>query len=197
MQKALGPPREMPAHVTNPAKCWAIAKRTGLQCEKDPYLAQNVCRMHGGPAPSAKMKAQERIAQFRAQSFLSTLSYEPLEDPYAELLRVASEAVAAKDYFKTQIDSLRYKSNTGEQLRAEVALWERAMDRCDKVLGNIVRLGIADRLTRVKEEQAVQVIALIQRVIDQLDLSPAQKVVAGQVIPRELRALETPKDPAP
>ena len=151
---------------------------------------QEVCSMHGGMNPAARRNAMERLAAERAAAFLSQQAYEPMEDPILHMQMLASEAWAAKEFFKTQIEELRYKGQTGEQLRSEVALWERAIDRCDKIISNNIRLGIAERMLRLREEQAVQIIGLIQRVMDQLDIPPAQKVIAGQLITAELRALE-------
>lgn len=151
---------------------------------------QEVCSIHGGMSPNARRNAQERLAAERAASFLSQQSYEPMEDPVLHMQMLAAEAWAAKEFFKTQIEELRYKGQTGEQLRSEVALWERAIDRCDKIISNNIKLGIQERMQRLREEQATVIVGLIQRVVDQLDIPPAQKVIAGQLITAELRALE-------
>jgi len=102
---------------------------------------------------------------------------------------LAAEVWASKEYFKSKIESLRYEHHAGEQLRAEVALYERALDRCMKVLGEITRLGISERRARIQEAQAVLIVQAFQRVLDRLELSPQQKIVATQVVPQELRAL--------
>lgn len=178
--------RRCKAHLSR----WDDETKMAKRCRKLAMDGQEVCETHGGLTPGARRNAMERLAAERAQRFLSQQSYEPMEDPILHMQMLASEAWAAKEYFKTQIEELRYKGQTGEQLRSEVALWERAIDRCDKIISNNIRLGIAERMLRLREEQAVQIIGLIQRVMDQLEMTPAQKVIAGQLITAELRALE-------
>jgi hypothetical protein len=56
-----------------------------------------------------------------------------------------------------ELPALRYSSAEGsEQMRSEVALWERALDRCEKVLTAMARLNIDERLARVSEEQGAR-----------------------------------------
>lgn len=153
----------------------------------------HVCRMHGGGAPQVKARGLERVAQARAANFLSGQEYGPVEDPLGELLKLADEAIVAKEYFRSQIEELRYKGNTGEQLRAEVALWERAMDRCEKVLSTIVRLGIQERVTRVKEAEMVLLGQALDRILDRLELTPTQRAMSEAIVVEELEAISAPQ----
>ena len=179
--------------VTNLSGCYARKRGTEKQCGAPPIRGTHVCKVHGGMAPQVRERGQERIAQARAASFLSTQDYGPVDDPLGELLKLADEAIVAKDYFKSQIESLRYQGNTGEQLRAEVALWERAMDRCDKILSNIVRLGIQECVTRVKEAEMVLLGQALDRILDRLQLTPAQRAMSEAIVVEELEAISAPK----
>lgn len=111
--------------------------------------------------------------------------------------RIAAETIAFKDICRARLEAIgdewRYDHQHGEQLRAEVALYERALDRCEKILANYVRLGIADRKVKLDEAQAVLLVGVIKNILARLDLSRDQKTLAGQVVPEELRAIEGPK----
>lgn len=155
-----------------------------------PY--QEICRYHGGLAPQALRKAREREALDKARQFLAKEGYGHVDDPLEAMQDLAGEIVATKDFFRQQIDSLRYESRMGEELRAEVILYERALDRCMKVLKLLGDMGISERRTQLAESQAVMLMGAIQNILNALDLTPEQQVIAGTVVPDELRALTAP-----
>ncbi|HKF31959.1 MAG TPA: hypothetical protein VKB37_06255 [Jatrophihabitantaceae bacterium] len=70
-----------------------------------------------------------------------------------DLLNIKNEALRWLDVCRAMLGELtevRYKSRSaGEQLRAEVALWERALGRCARICADLVRLGIEERILRV------------------------------------------------
>ena len=92
-----------------------------------------------------------------------------LPDPLQALLDLAREAAAWKEALRSlvgELTSIRYRLATGEQLRAEVVVYERAMDRLGRLLVDIARLGVEDRLARVAEHQLR---AVEQAMLDTLD----------------------------
>lgn len=184
-----------PAHVVDARRCWAHVTSGERQCQQFPIPGQRVCHYHGGSSPNAKAAGAKRVAEQRAQNFLQRIDHEPLADPLGELLRIASEAVAAKDYFSAQIEELRYKSQTGEQLRSEVALWERAMDRCVKTIETIVKLGLAERVTRVREAEVALLNEAMDRTFARMGLSKAQRAEAEVIVIEELEAISSDKTP--
>ncbi len=117
--------------------------------------------------------------------------------PFEAFAALASEAVALKDYFASRVTELRvlHARSNDAAVRAEVALYERAMDRAGRFLTDWVRLGIDDRLVKVQEEQVRVVTEALDRTLDELGIShPDVKRVLG----RHLRAIEggtlTPSD---
>lgn len=124
-----------------------------------------------------------------ARNFLAKEGYGKVDDPVEALAELGGEAIAMKNFFRAQIEELRYKAQTGEQLRAEVSLYERAMDRTAKILEMLAKLGISERRTQIAESQAVLLAEVIRNVLDSLDLTPSQKVIASTVVPQELRAI--------
>jgi len=184
-------------------QCTAKAKTTGVRCTRTRRDGTNVCYYHGAEAPHVKAAAirrvSEREASRRAEKWLARQGYDEIEDPLAELLHLASEATAYRELFRAQVDKLmladevRYEHRAGEQLRAEMALWERSAERCLKVYSEIARLGIAERMVRIREAEIVLMAQAIRNILKRLELSPKQKTIAGQVVAEELRAIEAPK----
>ena len=142
--------------------------------------------------PNIRDRAHQAVATENARRFLAKTygdGFPKIEDPIQAMLDLAAEAWAGKEYFRDMIDSLRYEHQSGEQLRAEVALYERALERCQKIFESIVRLGIAERQTRIRESEAVMFLKVLQRISDKLDLDPAQRTIWAEVVPREMRAI--------
>ena len=171
-------------------RCTGKTKRG--PCIKPPVRGATVCTSHGGSAPQVKAKAQERVAEEEARRALGKLSavlgpVEPVQNPLLELSKIAGEALLWKQVIAervAELEQLRYQGAGGEQVRAEIALFERALDRCSTVLANIVRLNIDERLATITDRQGHIIAAVITSVLEQLDLGDK----ADQV--RELVAVE-------
>ncbi len=56
--------------------------------------------------------------------------------------------------FQATLEQPRYEGHAREQLRAEVALFERALDRAQKFAVDVAKLNLEDRLVRLTEAQA-------------------------------------------
>lgn len=166
-------------------------------CANPPVVGADVCRMHGGSAPQVKAKAQERVAQEKAERALGKLKEvlgpaEPVANPLQALSLIAGEAVRWKEIVAKRVavlEEMRYKGMSGEQVRAEIVLFERALDRCATVLGNIVRLNIDERLATITDQQGHKIAGVITAVLDQLDLGD-QADRARELIAVELERLD-------
>lgn len=137
----------------------------------------------------------------RTERQLLRQGYPTIDSAIDELEKIAAEAIVFKNICQERINKLLeaeqsfgYEGRAGEQLRSEVAVYERALDRCNKVLVDHVRLDIAGRKQKLDEQQAVLLVGVIKAVLGQLGLSRDQKKLAGEVVPRELRAIEASKD---
>ena len=172
-------------------------RRDGEPCGSSPVRGLAVCRMHGGSAPQVRAKGRERAVEQKAQRALNRLAAtlgpaEPVENPLLELSKIAGEALRWKQLIAQQVaelEQLRYQGGAGEQVRAEIALFERALDRCSTVLANIVRLNIDERLATITERQGHILAGVITSVLEQLDLG--DKVdLARELIAVELERLD-------
>jgi hypothetical protein len=169
----------------------------GGRCPCRAMKGQRVCGLHGGHTPAAKVAAKKRIdeAQLEARltRTLARLQVTPVENPLTALSQLAGQVVAWQDALADRVNALseiRYEdAKGGEQLRAEVALYERAMDRCNTVLGTIGRLNIDERLVAINERQARVVIDVIQAVLDFLGVTGEQATEAKKLAARKLRAV--------
>lgn len=164
-------------------KCKAH-NRAGKACGLHPQPHQDVCHLHGGKAPAAKAGAKRRQLEEQAMTVVRKRWQDdgdhPIVDPLAELARVAGEIVAFKDYLRDAVQQLDgilaywvdkdyvgadgevLRSEAAEQLRAVVIAYERALDRSVKVLGDMVKLDIAGRALRIREEQADTLVAVLR-----------------------------------
>lgn len=177
------------------APCGAqVLKATGA---KGPPEGGNPrCRNHLGRKVSivqAEYEAERRAAvQFReAEAAARRLGIDWRQmNPLDELLKVAAESVRWMNVCRMAIadlDELRYRSAAGEQQRAEVALWERSMDRAARINADIVRLGIESRLARVTEEQASALLRILDGSLAELGINPHDPAVAA-VVHRRMNA---------
>jgi hypothetical protein len=147
------------------------------------------CKLHGGNAPSGRIAGAEQ----QARAELARLNVPPVENPLAELAKIAGQVVAWKDMLAEKVNalsSLRYETEVGgEQLRAEVALWERALDRCEKFLSAMARMNIEERMARVTEKQTAMVQEALFAALGEMGLTPEQQRDAQVRLGRHLRAV--------
>lgn len=181
--------------MTDPKRCKAT-NRAGEQCGRPPMRGGRVCASHGGKSPRVLAAAQRNLAEAEAIREVTRLSDArgplSLSEVYREMLRTAGLAVAWRDVLEAKVSSLEdYAGVNGlgaEQVRADVALFERALDRTAKVLELIARLDLDSRLTNMGEDLGRQVVAMIRRAVADVDFTPEQEARFNAAIARELRA---------
>jgi hypothetical protein len=102
--------------------------------------------------------------------------------------KLAGEVVLWKDLAAELVADLReYRHTDGrgaEQLRSEIAVLERAFDRCNTVLATIARLNIDERLMVITEAQAELVLTAIDAALT------FAAVPADQLGPARLHAVQ-------
>jgi hypothetical protein len=154
--------------------------------------------MHGGSSPQARRKGQRRKeVQAVVADAKATLAYEGVrssEHPIEELSRLVSEAGAFKDALAKRVNALNSLSFVAagagtEQLRSEVALYERAMDRAARFLEMTLRLNLDERIVKLSERQGEQLFGAIQQILDALQLTSEQRSLVPQVVPPILRSI--------
>lgn len=139
-------------------RCSAKARNApGGVCHTHPVKRQKRCRMHGGTSPKAKQRAERERVDDDMRDLVSRFDMGPVDDPLTALKGMAGEVVAWKDAMREQVEKLNtlsHRTEYGEQAKAVVQLFERAMDRAGEFLFKIARLNIDERLAAVTERQA-------------------------------------------
>lgn len=174
----------------------------GTQCNRPARVGQLVCGLHGGMSPQALRAAEERLAEEKARHILARLDVQPVGNALEELALVAGQCVAWKDACaemvnKLREDEIRYSGREGgaltEQVRAELLLWERSLDRCITVLSAIARLGLDERLVVIEEGKAKLVAQAFAEALTEIpDLDPDYADIVRRSFARKLRVLPPP-----
>lgn len=131
---------------------------------------QRVCKMHGGKSRGAVEKAAERQAEAAAEQTIRALwpglaSVEPVRDPFDLLARTAAALEHMAEATGTRVNELQGKVAGGEnltQLRAEVVLLDRLLDKLLRAGDRMASLGIASRAVEVQQGQADLMLAWLR-----------------------------------
>jgi hypothetical protein len=186
--------------ITGMRRCTNATRVSGTidRCRKTATTGTEppVCKDHGANAGSVRSKraaanvvqsnASGRLAEIMTEHGAKLMSPPPMDDPLTELLAVAAEIKALKDLLremvsKIDIASWRYtRSRIGEQVRAEVLLYERSQERLAGILISLIKLNIEARLAKIRAEQ----VRLFERALD-LALNEAGVPLEGQVKARK------------
>lgn len=175
----------------------SAARRNGAgDCKRDAgagtdHKGYGSCSWHGGSSPSGRQSAAERRIEDQAQKLLYQHDATPVTDHLAALQRLAGRALALEEAIGTMVNdlhSLRYDTEQGgEQLRAEVAVLERAMDRAGRLLVDIAKLNIEERMAKVTEMQVQIVGDALAAALREMGLSAEQQREARRGVARHLR----------
>lgn len=170
------------------SRCIATSKRTGKRCGRPPAIGLDKCSMHAGISKDRRL-AVAREAELKQQ--LARLDLAPVENPLKEIAVVAAQVLWFKDQVAERVNeltSLRYSTEGGKQLRAEVALFERALDRCEKFLGSMARLNIDERLVRIEQAKAEVIVAAVDAALAKAGVSGERATEARREAARHLRS---------
>lgn len=152
------------------------------------------CKLHGGSTPTHAAAAARQLLERDARAALERLDVQPVGDPLRALQALAGEVLAWKDVLAGYVAELRalgYRGGmAGEQIRAEVVLYERAMDRATAVLVAIARLNIDERLARVTEAQRLLVVRAVEAGLSAAGITGPAAIDAKRVVSRALRAID-------
>jgi hypothetical protein len=149
-------------------------------------LGQTTCRMHGAAAPRARARGQQRIivAKVRERLHEEGVSDEPV-DVLAELQRLVREVVNLKD---------RLAGYLSKQERIdpnELAVLERALDRCGRLLVAVAGLDLDSRIQKINSEQVDRVLLAMRSFASDVGQDVDDPEV-GRKMARALRSVSSP-----
>jgi len=160
------------------ARCTAYARTTGERCGNLPMQGGTVCRMHGGSIPAVKAAAARRQelvkVEAEVRAALATESPTGVLNPLEFMSQLLAEARSGKNVLGGMVNDLegrlRYEAHGAgtEQTRAEVILYERALDRCAKFADMLIRSGFENRKLLLEEYLVKARVAILGPFMDDL-----------------------------
>lgn len=149
-------------------------------CPNPAIAGGTVCKTHGGSTKHIKAAAKRRLAVAKADAKLRELEYEPVEDPVSELADIAGQAKALMEWAGARVadlqNALTYTdAHDVDQLKAEVGVYERAMDRTAKLVEACARLGLDERRVALEEGQAELAVAALRLAVQRAGLAEPQR----------------------
>ena len=134
------------------------------------------CKLHGGCTPNHVASAAAKATTAEAKAMLERLGEpEPLGDPIEELLGVGAEAKSWLGVLRELVSELHQLSKDDvaliDRVRAPVQLYGEAMDRAERVLVNLAKLGLDERRVRITEAQALHLLEMVATALSHPDLA--------------------------
>jgi hypothetical protein len=134
-------------------ECTDLRKST---CRKRVAEGKKKCYLHGSNAAQVLKAADERQLEQRLKRLLGRYDQGAIDDPLGEFAKLGGDLRAWVDLTGDAVASIpvaewRYEHRAGEQVRGEIVLHERAVDRYARYLVEFNRLRIDDRLVASRE----------------------------------------------
>lgn len=187
-------------------RCSATSKQSGEQCKRRPIRGGTVCAMHGGKTPAVVAKAEQRLQERQALLAAESFGLPREVDPHTALLEELHRTAGAVQWLGAIVADLDQGEivwgRTKEKLGGEdagttrearpnafVLLWQSERDRLAKVAKTCVDVGIEERRVRIAESAGQQLASVVRAVLDRLQLTDEQRVLALAVVPEEFRRL--------
>ena len=194
------------------AQCIATAKRSGAQCKRSPVPGATVCVKHGGGAPQVQAAAKRRLVEMQAAAAAQTIGLPVETSPQQALIDEVQRAAGMVAYYGARVEEIANENpnrlingttkienregfQAGRTSTVEtvpnvwLTLWNEERDRLARVSTAAIRAGIEERRVELAEHQGLMIAAVIRRILDRLNLDDTQRVLVGEVVPAELRAL--------
>lgn len=153
----------------------------GEPCKKYPMKGATTCGSHT-PRPAKKRAESNRVMDMaKKKSVLYNPDAPPVTDPVAELQMLAGQLKWMHDTLGEHVNALErlttYSNEGVEQIKAVIGLWERTISQYNKILVDMTRLGIEERMTVMRERFGDAIIEAIRSTINDqsVQLTPAQQ----------------------
>lgn len=188
-------------------RCTAPSRETGERCRsrRGPN-ATPVCRRHGGSAPQVIKAAARRAEHEEAKRIVETYGLPIDITPEAAILAEVHRTAGAIAWLESEIRGLTRDDliwgttkvvvggrEAGETQEAAphilLKLYQDERAQLVRVCAAALRAGIEERQVKLAERQGALLVDLIKAILADLRLTPEQKALVPEVVPRHLRAL--------
>lgn len=176
------------------------------RCRKQPIKGATVCRTHGGSAPQVRAAADARLLDRQALLAAESFGLPREVDPHTALLEELHRTAGAVQWLGAIVADLDQGAiawgKTREKLGGEdagttyeaapnafVRLWQSERKHLVDVSRACISAGIEERRVRIAESAGQQLASVVRAVLDRLQLSDEQRVLALAVVPEEFRRL--------
>lgn len=150
------------------------------------------CKLHGGSTPTGRAEAATAEGRWLLGQLVPDRG--PVTDPLAELRQLGGLVMQWTKACESALETLntyRYESiGGGEQLRSEVAMFERSMDRAATFLATLAKLGLDERQVAVSEQKAQMLLRALEAGLAEHGITGPQAASIKQATGRHLRLLK-------
>jgi hypothetical protein len=176
-----------------PLGCRATAKTTGQPCKNNPGPGAVVCWAHGGKAPQVARKAAGRAREARARDACEALGL-PVATTAADALQAELNRTHGHVlWFRSRVTELGEAAFAWGD--AEPAWWQVYREERGHlviVCKTMLAADVQERLVAVAKDTAAQFRVALDGILDALNLSPAQRAMVPEVVPRVLSLITVP-----
>lgn len=176
-------------------------KGSPMQCKKWAVRGTLRCGSHGGSAVAhiGEQHMEERKARAILKKLVGADSGQLMDieefNPLWALSKLAIEVLAMKDDLLERMLELPeadqiYTDRQGvEDVRAVMKMYERAVDRTSRLLVDIGRLNLDERLVNISERQGDLISTILEKVLMKIGLGDDQRESAKAELANEFRQI--------
>ena len=185
-------------------RCKATIRATGQQCKKDSMPGLDVCYRHGGAYPANKAKSAAFVAEREARRELSARGVDmgAVTNALVAFQHHVAKMIAWRDYCEEMVTALdpsdmRYKSQQDlEQLRAEVQMYQRALQDTSAGLAALARVQVDERLAAIREATLLMLLSALRDALTKAGLDTNTAAIVKAEFAKKVRVIEGKVDAA-
>lgn len=188
----------MTAAISGGQQCGARKRQGSGLCAKPAgwgtsHPGFGSCKLHGGSTAAGTKHAAEAESRHLLGRLVAVR--EPVQDPFVELRRIGAIALTWMEACQeaiTDLKNFRFLDAKGaEQLRSEIPMFERSMDRAANLLASIAKLGLDEREVAVSEAKATMLLRALEAGLAENGITGPKAAAVKQATGRHLKLIKS------